>query len=155
MSRLNTPTHRRGVTLIEAIMVIVLLASAAVATSFAMDNQWMAERHVVASTHEVVKTLEAARNTAIMRRSAVRIRRQRVGGVEQLRIREDAGPLGPGKTWITELDPEIRLRGGPREIRFAPTGGANRALRWIVTESRTSAQVNVSPSNGRVTSRLP
>ena len=147
--------RRRGVTLIEAIMVITLLAAAAATSSILFDGQWIATRGVTSVANDVANTLIIARNTAITNRAIVRVRRQRQGGVERLVVTQDPGPFRSGNSWTIELGGETRLRGGPREIQFTPTGTANRDLTWTITQSRTTAQVSVAPASGQVTRLLP
>lgn len=147
--------QRRGVTLIEAIMVITLLAAAAASGSILFDGQWVASRGVTAVTNDVANSLITARNTAITNQATVRVRRQRRSGIEQLLITQDPGPFRSGDSWTVDLGGETRLGGRPSEIRFTPTGTANRNLAWTITQSRTSGQVNVAPARGQVTRRLP
>lgn len=146
---------RPGVTLIEAIMVITLLAAAAATGSIMFDGQWVAGRDVTAVTNDVANTLITARNSAITNQAVVRVRRQRRNGIEQLQMTQESGPFQGEKNWTIQLGGASRLRGGPREIRFTPTGTANRALQWTIRQSRSIGQVNVAPVNGEVTRRLP
>ena len=136
-------------------MVITLLAAAAATSTILFDGQWKASRGVTIVTNDVANTLITARNTAITSQATVRVRRQRRGGIEQLLVTQDPGPFRSGNSWTIELGGETRLRGGPREIQFTPTGTANRNLAWTVTQSRTTGQVNVAPASGQVTRRLP
>jgi Tfp pilus assembly protein FimT len=154
MNRKPSPM-RPGVSLIETIMVIALLAAAAVASSILMDGQWIARRTVTSTTNEVANSLILARNTAITNQAIVRVRRSRSRGVERLLFTEDAGPFRTTKTWVVDLGSEVRLRGTPAEIRFMPTGTANRGLSWTITQSRSSGQVAVAPASGQVSRRLP
>ncbi len=155
MNRTDNNHQRRGVTLIEAIMVITLLAAAAATSSILFDGQWVAARSVTAVTNDVANTLITARNTAITNQATVRVRRQRQSGIETLLVTQDPGPFRTGNSWTVELDGSVRLGGGPREIQFSPTGTANRNLAWTITQSRTAGQVNVAPASGQVTRRLP
>jgi prepilin-type N-terminal cleavage/methylation domain-containing protein len=146
---------RRGVTLIETIMVIVLLAAAAVTSSILLDGQWIARREVTAATNDVAAALIAARNTAITNRAAVRVRRLRNRGLEQLRITEDAGPFGTSKSWIIDLGGDLRLSGSPTEIQFLPTGTASNRLNWSIRQSRSLGRVQVAAASGQVNRQLP
>ena len=153
----QTPQRRlrSGVTLIEAIMVITLLAAAGTISLYRFDRQWMARRNVTAVTNDVANSLITARNTAISSQSTVRVRRARVRGVEQLRITEEPGPLRNGRSWTFDLGNNARVSGRPREIRFRPDGSSNRRLAWRVRRSRTRGQVQVAPGNGQITRVLP
>jgi Tfp pilus assembly protein FimT len=156
MAMNGTPANRRiGVTLIETLMVISLLAAAAVASSILLDGEWVARRGVTAVTNDVANSLITARNTAITNQATVRVQRSRRSGVEQLLITEDAGPFRSNKSWIVELGDNARIRGVPREIQFTPTGTANRSLTWSIRQSRSSGEVSVAPASGQVIRRLP
>lgn len=146
---------RTGVTMIETIMVIALIAVVAVGSSLLLDGQWVARRGVTAITNDIANSLITARNTAITNQATVRVRHQRIGGIEQLLINEDAGPFRTSESWIVELGNEVRISGSPREIRFTPTGTANANLTWTVTQSRTSGEVSVEPASGQINRRLP
>ena len=147
--------HRCGVTLIETIMVVALLAAAAVTSSVLLDGEWVARRSVTVVTNDVANSLITARNTAITNQAIVRVRRQRSRGSEQLLITEDAGPFRDNHRWVVELGNDVRLQGSPNEIQFSPTGTANRSLTWSIRQSRSSGEVSVAPASGQVNRRLP
>ena len=146
---------RRGVTLMEAILVILILSGAAVASSFVLDGDWVANREVRDLTTEIAQTIDAARNSAIANRSSVRVRRTRINGTEQLEIVETAGPFRGEQRRTVVLGDNIRLRVRPSEIDFSADGTATRAASWTVTRGRVSGQIVVTPNTGRVTVRLP
>lgn len=147
--------NRFGVTLIEAIMVITLLAAATMASSFVFRSDWVARRGVTDVTNDVAETLLAARNTAVRNQASVRVRRTNFGGVEQLWIVEQAGPIRPGKTWLVDLGEQVKLSGSPIEIVFASAGTADRELEWQVSQGSVSGEIGVSPTSGKVTRILP
>ena len=149
------PHFRSGVTLIETIMVIALLAAAAVASTVMFRGGWVAQRNVTTATDDVANTLITARNTAITNQTIVRVRRLRVGGQERLVINENAGPFRPEKNWVVELGSDVRLRGIPRELEFTPVGTANRNLEWTISQASSTGQVTVSPASGQVIRKLP
>jgi hypothetical protein len=150
-----SPAPRHGVSLIETIMVIALLAAAVVTSSIMFDREWVARRGVTSVTNDVANSLITARNTAITNQATVRVRRARSSGMEQLLFTEDAGPFRPSKNWIVQLGSDVRLRGSPVEIQFTPTGTANRGLTWTISRSRSSGEVSVAPASGQVSRRLP
>ena len=155
MIRTESKRDRAGVTLIEAVLVITLLAAASATSLILMDNQWLARRHVITTANEVADTLVTARNTAITNQATLTVRRVRSGGLEQLLITEQPGPYRSGNTWQVDLGEDVRLRGAPVQIRFNPTGSANRSLTWTITSSQSNAQVTVSPASGQVLRHLP
>ncbi len=146
---------RKGATLIEAIMVIALLAAAAVASSVLFDGDLVSRRRVAAATNHIAETLSIARNTAITNQATVRVQRARRKGMELLLISEDAGPFRSGKAWVFELGTEIRLAGKPSQIQFAPSGTADRSLSWIVSEAGSKGEISVVPTSGQINRRLP
>tara|TARA_R110002049_G_scaffold4601_5_gene32772 strand:- start:1073822 stop:1074325 length:504 start_codon:yes stop_codon:yes gene_type:complete len=148
-------TVRCGVTMIEAILVVLILSGAAIASSFVLDSNWVANRTVRYLTIDVSQTLDLARNTAIANRCTVRVRRTRVNNVEQLEITEAAGPFRGEQRGIVVLGDEIRLRVRPSEIVFAADGTVSRAATWTVTQGRVAGQIVVTPTTGQVTVRLP
>ena len=147
--------RRSGVTLLEALLVILVLSGAAIASSFVMDGNWITNRTVNDLTIDVAQTLDEARNTAIANKSNVRVQRLRQNGIEQLRIVAEAGPYRGESRRIVVLGSEVRLRVRPSEIVFAADGTAARAADWTVSQNRTSGQIIVSPTTGQVSTRLP
>ena len=79
----------------------------------------------------------------------------RRGGTEQLLVTEAPGPFSNGRTRTIELGGDVRLQGSPREVRFNPTGSANRGMTWTIRQSRSTGTVNVAPSDGQVTRTYP
>ncbi|MFK8112668.1 MAG: Tfp pilus assembly protein FimT/FimU [Rubripirellula sp.] len=147
--------RRRGVTLIETIMVIALLAAAATTSLLLMDGQWIAKREVTAVSNDTANALITARNTAITSQAIVRVRRERNSGGTQLTIIQDPGPFRSGHQWTMDLGSDAQVSGSPTEIQFTPMGTANRSLKWKIAQSRTSGEVTVSPASGQVLRRLP
>ncbi len=160
---MSTPFHRTGdrtfdrvgVTLIETIMMVMLLASATIAGSFMLDGQWLSRRGATEATNHVHETLTMARNTAIADHADVHLRHDRLGGHELLTIVEDAGPYSAGKKWQIDLGPAIQVNGSPTEIWFKASGSTDRGLEWKISDGVTSGVVMVTPTDGNVTRKLP
>ncbi|WP_442510772.1 pilus assembly FimT family protein [Novipirellula sp. SH528] len=150
-----TQSKRNGVTLIEAVMVVVLLSASAVASSFVLRPRWSSERNVTGVIHHVADTLTMARNTSITNQADVRVQRIRKDGQAMLEITETAGPVRDEKVSFFELGPEVTVNGSPTEIRFSPMGTANRDLRWTITQGGVAGEVRVSPTTGSVQTRVP
>ena len=155
MKRVSRNLRRTAVTLIETILVVVLLAASAVTGLIMFDSKWVARRSVSNATNEVANSLVAARNSAITNQATVRVRRVRRRGVQQLVITEDAGPYRQGRNRLVDMGSDVRLRGQPREIRFSPSGTANRRLAWSIRESNVTGRVRVSPTSGQINRVLP
>ncbi|TWU54656.1 hypothetical protein Poly51_33750 [Rubripirellula tenax] len=146
---------RFGVTLVETILVVMLLAAATVAGSFMLDGQWRDRRGATDVTREVYQTLVLARNTAIASRTNVAVRQENVRGRQWLTIVEEAGPMRAGKKWQIDLGDQPTISGSPTEIWFKATGSADRGLEWKVSEGSLAGLVQVTPTDGNVTHRLP
>jgi Tfp pilus assembly protein FimT len=146
---------RPGVTLIEAVLVVVLLGAAAVGASFVIDSGWIASRTIHDLTHDTASTLRAARNTAITNHSDVHVRQTRQNGIDQLEIIELAGPFRAERRRRIPLSNEVRLTGRPAEIRFSADGSADRAASWYLEQGRVRSQIDVAPVTGQVVVRQP
>ncbi|WP_144057612.1 pilus assembly FimT family protein [Novipirellula maiorica] len=147
---MSTQSIRTGVTLIEAVMVVVLLSASAIASSFVLRPRWSSERSVTGITHHVADTLMLARNTSITNQADVRVERIRKDGQAMLKISEDAGPIRGGRVSFIELGSQVTVKGSPTAIRFSPLGTVNRSLRWTMIQGDVVGEVRVSPTTGNV-----
>ncbi len=147
--------RRLGVTLVETIMVVTLLAAAAIAGGFMLDGQWLSRRSATDVTIEVSEALRTARNTAMMNQTVVSVRHDQIRGREILSIIEQAGPMRMGKRWEIDLGDKPAISGAPTEIFFKPIGSADRALEWKIVDGSTAGLVLVTPVDGNVTHKLP
>ncbi|MGB7325590.1 MAG: hypothetical protein WBD31_12020 [Rubripirellula sp.] len=145
----------KGVSLIETILVVMLLASAMVAGSFMLDGQWLSRRGATDLTNHVHETIAMSRNTAISHQTNVLVRHDNVGGHEVLTIAEEAGPFSPGKKWQVDLGEQLKISGSPTEIWFKATGSADRGLEWKISDGVTAGLVLVTAVDGNVTRKLP
>jgi Tfp pilus assembly protein FimT len=146
---------RTGVTLIETILVLTLLAAASATGLILFDGKWSATRHVSSATSDVANSLMTARNTAVNSQAIVRVRRDNRNGTAKLLITEQSGPYRDGRSWTFDLGTQVRLRGRPVEFQFRPDGTANRNVSWIVAQSGVRGQVDVAPVTGIVTRTQP
>ena len=146
---------RRGITLIETIMVISVLAVAAVTSVVMFDGNWHSRRVATSATNDVANSLTTARNTAITNQATVAVRRMASGGIEHLLITEYAGPFRGSKSWVVELGQDIKVRGGPAEIQFSATGTANDRLQWTIENDGVIGVVSVAPASGQIQRQLP
>ena len=144
--------RRRGVTLIEAIAVILLLSAAAATSVIYLDGNFLNRRGAAIATKHVGDTLMLARNTAVLHQTNVRVSRSidRDRGIEQLQITQEAGPVQDEKTWAIDLPEGTSVTGSDREIVFDPYGSADRELTWAVSHDDVSGKVNVSLVNSKV-----
>lgn len=148
-------SKRNGVTLIEAVMVVVLLSASAVASSFVLRPRWSTQRSVTGVIHHVAEALTMARNTSITNQAGIRVERIRKDGQAMLQITEVAGPIRDERVTWFELGPEVTVEGSPSEILFSPLGTANRDLRWRIIQGGVSGDVRVSPTTGKVQFQVP
>jgi len=144
-----------GVTLIETILVITLLAMASVAGLILFDGQWIARRSATLATTDVAKALTTARNTSINSQANVRVTRENSNGRQQLLIVEESGPYRNGSNWSIDLGAEVRISGRPTTIQFHPDGTTDQALNWNVSQASVAGEVNVAPVSGQVSRILP
>ncbi len=146
---------KHGVTLIETILVIILLAAASVTGLILFDNQWVARRGATAATIDTAKALTTARNTSINSQAIVRVTRSTTNGRQQLLIVEDPGPLRNGNSWGIDLGTETKVTGSPATIQFQSDGSADKRLRWRVSQQSVAGEVSVTPVGGQVSRTLP
>ncbi|MEM9585637.1 MAG: GspH/FimT family pseudopilin [Planctomycetota bacterium] len=144
-------TRRRGVTLIEAILVLVVLATAATVGSFTFQSDWVAGRRVNDLSAELAGLLREARNTAIATGAAVQVTTNRSGGNIEFELIQSAGPLGPEQRWTVPLQTPLRVDTSSRSITFQPSGGADRTLRITVRSDGVADVVEVDAVHGQVT----
>jgi prepilin-type N-terminal cleavage/methylation domain-containing protein len=149
------PRNRAGVTLIETIMVIVVLATAAAGSLMLMDGEWVARRNVKATINAAAESLTMARNTAMTSQTTVHVRLVQAAVATQLIVTQDPGPYRAEQKWTIDLGTDTRVSGSPTDIQFTSTGSANRGLAWTVTQSRSSGEITVAPTSGQVFRRLP
>ena len=146
---------RTGVTLIETILVLTLLAAASATGLILFDGQWSTRRNVTSATCDVANSLMTARNTAVNSQAVVRVRRDNRNGTAKLLITEQTGPYRDGRSWTFDLGSDVRLRGRPSEFQFRPDGTANRNVSWTVARSGVSGQIEVAPVTGIITRTKP
>ncbi|WP_218933859.1 pilus assembly FimT family protein [Rubripirellula lacrimiformis] len=144
-----------GVTLIETIMVVTLLAMATAAGSFMLDGNWQGRRNATDATQQVHATLSAARNTAIVNQTNVQVRRFIQSGVQWLAVTEEPGPLRDGKKWEMEIGDTTTIDGSASDIWFKATGTANRGIEWKIRDGDSAGLVVVTPVDGNITQKLP
>ncbi len=145
---------RTGVTLIETIMVIMVLAMASVGGSLIFSGDWLEGRSTTDATYQIVQTMTEARNTAIMNQTNVNVRHLRSGGHERLQIIEEPGPIRVGKAWEIDLGETVAIDGSPAAIQFYPTGSCNQSLQWKLGSSRSTGIVLVNAINGQVDHKI-
>jgi Tfp pilus assembly protein FimT len=138
--------YRQGVTLIEAIAVILLLSAAAATSMIYLDNDFLSRRTASAATIQVGEVLVLARNTAISHQTNVHVSR----GLTQLKIHQEAGPVQAERTWLIDLPAGTKIDGSATDIIFKPVGSANRDLSWGVHHGDVYGKVSVTPISGNV-----
>lgn len=159
MTRIRTGRPNRhtryGVTLIETILVIALLAAAGVSGLVLFDNQWTARQGAKQVTIDVAGALKSARNTSINSQAAVRVTRNVKDGRQRLVIVQETGPYRNGSSREIDLGAKARISGSPTTIQFAPDGTAHRGLSWKIAQQSVAGKVTVAPVSGQVTRTLP
>ncbi len=155
---MKSPLHcqiRTGVTLIEVIFLIILLAATSVAGLILFDNQWVARQGAKSATIDTAKALSTARNTSINSQATVRVTRGTFNGRQQLLIVEDPGPFRAGNAWEIDLGTAANIAGTPASIQFTSDGSADQRLNWTISQQNVTGEVHVEPVGGLVTRKLP
>jgi Tfp pilus assembly protein FimT len=147
--------HRHGVTLVETILVITLLAAASVSGLLMFDEQWLDRRGAKATTAEVAQLLTTARNSSINCQSTVRVTHRIDSGHQYLVISRDPGPFQDGETRLFDLGTESRISGNPATIEFVPNGTAKQKLQWKISHHDVAGEVTVAPVSGQISRVLP
>ena len=157
-SLMNSQLHcqiRTGVTLIEVLFVIILLAAASVSGLMLFDNQWVARQAAKSATIDTAKALTTARNTSINSQATVRVTRGTFNGRQQLLIVEDPGPFRAGNAWEIDLGTAANITGTPATIQFSSDGSADQRLSWKISQQSVAGEVHVEPVGGFVSRTLP
>ncbi|MDA8746350.1 hypothetical protein N9N28_17140 [Rubripirellula amarantea] len=158
---MNHPLRKRyrstrlGVTLVEAIMVIMLLSAAAASSMIYFDGSFVSRGEVSSSTHQVADTLQLAHNTAVLNQTKVSVRQVRGRSNQQLLITQAAGPIRDERTWLVDLPVDVKVSGSPTEITFTPLGQADQRLGWTISQGDSQGAVSVSPVAGTITRKTP
>ncbi|MEM1226360.1 MAG: hypothetical protein AAGJ40_11725 [Planctomycetota bacterium] len=164
--------HRSGVTLLEAIMVIMILSAALIATP-GFSRTMLPSTSIDADAREVARLLRNARETALLHRCTVEVRRiravhpgdgQRRHAVVWRALPSPyavntflAGPIdNTGNRWLAEpiwMTSQTVLSGSPTTIRFTDNNRIDRIYQWqldnedeqrTVTASSTTNSIEVS-----------
>lgn len=134
--------RRRGVTLIEALLVVLILSAVAVAGSFSINTQFKPKQLVELDRQHVRQTLRQVQNTAIANRVDVDVVIDTRDNA--LRIASAAGPVGPAVSQTIELDLQSRMRASTSRITFRPDGSVNRDLQLRFEQDRSNSEINIS-----------
>lgn len=136
-----------GVTLVEVVMAVLVLSVAATIGVVTFDGRWSDERQLEVDAQHVRQTLRTIRNTAIAKRTELRVNLDTSGG-SSLRVQQAAGPLGPAAAWTVPLDTTTRLRMSPRTLTFRANGSTDRNANVRLSRGTSSANVDVIAVNG-------
>ncbi|MEM9825659.1 MAG: prepilin-type N-terminal cleavage/methylation domain-containing protein [Planctomycetota bacterium] len=149
----NPSASRRGVTLIEVILVITVLAAAATIGAVRVSGDFGGQREVDGCTNLLLQSARFARSAAIRNQATVVLSTQRVDGEDALVILENAGPLGPGREMRIPLSSRVRVN--PRSAEFRMNGSARNQVEWTISASPSSGASNpettvrLNPITGR------
>lgn len=146
---------RRGITLVETLLLVAVIAAAATVGLFAIPNRLGQERSINSDVSVIAETLRNASSQAIVGRSMIRVTPEQADGRWRLRWEEADGPVRPARVLTIDLSPESRLR-NTQSVELLPDGSANRAIRWMVRSSRANAagmvgEVTLNPVMAQVT----
>lgn len=145
--------QRRGVTLIEALMVITILAASAAAGVYRVSNRHGAARENLMASQLITQLLHQARVTAIAKQADVTVRRRFISDQKlgsqiipahwTIDIVQSPSPIPTleGTTGVARATPmstsvpisaEVRITGSPSVLQFNSSGSSNRAAQWRV-----------------------
>lgn len=149
----HATSNRNGVTLMEVLLVIMILAASATIGAFRVSGDHGVGRETRAASDQIVELLRTARMTALAKQSTVTLRRryvprQQAGAIDipahwVIELGEQPSPIpslqGRGREvreplqTVVSLSPEIRLLGTPAVIAFDSTGSTPRSAAWTIT----------------------
>jgi Tfp pilus assembly protein FimT len=144
---------RNGVTLVEALMVIMVLATAATMGVFRASPDRGVSKEIQATAELIGQTLRVARNLAVQKQTDVVLSHRfqppiRLAGQTKpahwvMETRELPGPMPSlvGRSgavrapmqMIVELSPAIELQGDFETVTFLADGSCDRSAIWTVT----------------------
>jgi len=144
---------RHGVTLLEAILAVVVLSTAMVATSMTIGPSFLsstATRNVVS---DEAGLLRLARQEAILKKTPVDVELLGRPGRQRLLLTVQANSFDPGSITPWPVDPLVQITGSPNRIRFLATGDADRSLRWECISGNSQRTVQVQAAGGRISQK--
>jgi general secretion pathway protein H len=130
--------RRRGFTLIELMVVLVIIGLAAAAVVLAMPEPGGS---LAGEAERFAARAKAARDTAILESRAVAVQIGR-GGYEVARRRADAWRTEARYDWAERTTPDLP-GGGPASIRFDSTGFAEPA-RIVLRRGQDQAVIDIA-----------
>lgn len=145
---MSHPLSRRGVTLLEAVLAVVILSVAMVATSLVIGPSFQASTAARISTADAAGRLRLARQTAIAQQAIVDVELVGSRGRQQLvmTVQPNSFDSGSQSSWLVE--PKLQITGTPTKLRFAPTGDADTSLRWTVSAADSHRDIQVQAAGG-------
>lgn len=143
-----TGLPRRGVTLLEAVLAVVILSVAMLATSLVIGPSFQASTTTRISASDAAGLLRLARQHAIAKQAFVDV--ELTGSRSRQRIVMTVAPnsFDPGTQSSWPVEPTSQITGGPAKIRFAPTGDADLSLHWTVSSGDARREIRVQAAGG-------
>lgn len=147
---MSRPLSRRGVTLLEAVLAVVILSVAMVATSLVIGPSFQSATAARISSADVAGRLRLSRQTAIVQQAFVDVELIGRRGRQQLvmTVQPNAFDSGSQSSWLVE--PNLQITGTPTKLRFAPTGDADTSLRWTVSAADSQRDIQVQAAGGMI-----
>lgn len=161
--------RHHGVTLIEALLVILIL-SAALAAAPGFSRTFVGRQSITADADELLQTIRLARQTAILHDGVVEVRvvtrphpadgRNRVA-VEWRGVPSPfspnarwAGPPPPtGTAWLADpiwLAADTQLQANPSTIAFDGKRGLSRDAVWTLTHGPDRRTIRIAAGSGPI-----
>ncbi len=141
---------RRGVTLLEAVLAVVILSAAMVATSLTIGPSFQASTATRISTSDASGLLRLARQHAIVKQTVVDVELIGRAGRQSIVITVPPNSFDTGSQSAWPIEADLQITGTPSKIRFAPTGDADASLQWTVSAADAQRVIQVQAAGGTI-----
>jgi|GEM_PF-2642752 len=140
---------RRGASIIEALMVVLMISATASAAVF-----WMSSPVSVDPARQTAQSFVAAmrdaRDLAMKKQSPVTVILNQTSNPARWMFTSAAGVNGPAKQWDLALEENAKVDGTTLPIRFDPSGNASYFGEWKISGTG-GYHVTLQPMGARVT----
>ncbi len=140
---------RRGVSLLEALMVVLLLSATATATIFQVSNLSVLDP-AKQSMHSLVTSLRNARDMATQSQADVVVTLDQTSKPNRWVFDAQPGPYVAASHWELVIEESVRVDGTSAPIRFTPDGSASNFGEWKI-QGKEGYYVSLEPIGGKVT----
>lgn len=140
---------RHGVSMIEALMVVVVISATASAAVFRMSSPVTIDP-ARQTAQSFVTAMREARDLAMKKQSPVTVTLNQTSTPARWMFTSAAGVNGPATQWDLALEENAKVDGTTLPIRFDPSGNASYFGEWKISGSG-GYHVTLEPMGARVT----